>query len=103
MSELLSADFSEDHDIRQSQIFYQQYLDMDTRNALGADPLLPYFEEIEAISSMEELDAYLPKEDAFGALLQWGIAGDLVDSSRNVVWMSRFLLSLEDADDIQIP
>ena len=101
VSELLSADFSEDHDIRQSQIFYQQYLDMDTRNALGADPLLPYFEEIEAISSMEELDAYLPKEDAFGALLQWGIAGDLVDSSRNVVWIEPVSLSLEDADEYQ--
>ena len=36
----------------------------DTRNELGAEPLRPYIEEIEKISSLEELDSYLCSKEA---------------------------------------
>ena len=39
--------------------FYDRAVDLPTRNEQGAEPLRPYLEKIKAISSLEELTAYL--------------------------------------------
>lgn len=96
---LLEGEPQADHDIRQAQIFYQQYTDMDTRNQLGVSPLLPYMEEIKAISNMEDLSAYLKKEDIFASLLGYEVGTDFADSTKSVPFIGFASLSLRDADE----
>lgn len=100
---LLEGELSQDHDVRQAQIFYQQYMDMDARNQLGVQPVLPYLEEIQAISTLEELSAYIAKEPQLAALVSWGMTTDLMDSTKNMVGVSLTSLSLGDADEYQQP
>lgn len=98
---LLSGELSQDHDASQTQLFYQQYLDMDTRNALGEAPLLPYLEKIESISTMEDLDAYVLDDDALSTLIGWTITTDMMDASRYIAYLGGASLSLDDADEYQ--
>jgi len=53
-----SGDFAKGSDEQKVGDLYKSYLDMEARNALGAGPLAPEFERIDAISSADELAVY---------------------------------------------
>jgi putative endopeptidase len=53
-----TGDFAKGTDEQKVGDLYKSYLDMDTRNARGIEPLQPELERIAAISSRDELAAY---------------------------------------------
>ena len=53
-----SGDFAKGTDEQKVGDLYKSYLDMESRNARGIEPLQPELERIDAISSYEELAAY---------------------------------------------
>ena len=67
---------------------YENILDWDARNAAGVEPLRPYLEGIDAISSMEELVEFhnrSSRELAASLLVGFGVTTDNRDSSRNIL------------------
>lgn len=83
------------------QHLYCSLMDMDGRDALGFDPVLPYIERIRSVSSLGDLtdllcgDAYLFSSVFCAA----GPFADKKDSRNNVVYIGRSSLSLSDADE----
>ena len=57
--ELLNDTSQKGHDIELCQSLYHAILDWDTRNALGMEPVRPVIEDIESISSIRELNAFI--------------------------------------------
>ena len=67
---------------------YENILDWDARNAAGVEPLRPYLEGIDAISSMEELVEFhnrSSQELAASLLVGFGVTTDNRDSNRNIL------------------
>lgn len=85
----LFTDFqSEEHDATLAKTLYDLFLDWDSRNALGVQPLKDVTDAVEAIGSIEELNAYctdVPFERQ--AFLPFGFspAEDFADSSRYIM------------------
>lgn len=79
---------------------FQSIMDTVARNEAGIEPLKPYLAKIEAINSVEDLQAYLiemePKGggDFFGI----GVGPDLKNSNINVAYMGTARLGLPDRD-----
>lgn len=92
------------HDAQLLQSAYELFLDWDTRNELGADPLLPHVEAIEAISSLDELTEYLVSDegiyygDGFWSI---GLGYDSADSSRYDLEINSLSLSLGDSAEYE--
>ena len=58
---MYEEDYPESHDARLVYDLYHMALDWETRDALGVEPLKKITDEIEAISSIDELTAYFTK------------------------------------------
>ena len=72
IEESASGDFAKGSDEQKVGDMYRSYLDMDTRNARGVEPLKPEIERIEAIGSYDELAVY------FGSALKRGLDAPFV-------------------------
>lgn len=75
-------------------------MDWDSRNAAGVAPLKALIEQVEAIGSIEELNACFtqtPEEDQWGSLWGGGAMVDLTDSNRHVPTVTDAGLLLEDS------
>ena len=68
---------------------YRLAADYDTRNALGAEPLKPYLEKIEALDDMDALRETLPELVLDGLPLPFGLGvmADLADASVNALYI----------------
>ena len=79
---------------------YKMALDSTTRNELGAKPILPYIEEIEAISSKDELATMLGKMNLYGegGFFGAGVEADLVNSDIQVLYLGQGGLGMGDRD-----
>ena len=68
-----SGDFAKGSDEQKVGDLYKSYLDMETRNALGTDPLQPEFDRIAAISSHDDLAVYFAGANKRGYSMPFNI------------------------------
>ena len=102
---LLTDSTQQSHEAMLAREFYALACDIDTRNALGVEPVRPFADEIRAIATLDDLTEYLAK-GAFPfdtALCIFAVSGDQLDSTKNVVYIAPQFLSLEDADEYKSP
>ena len=90
------------HDIEMIQNYYNHYLDWDSRNAKGVEPLKPLVEKIQAISNLDEMSEFLLSEEATTDSIELftlivGVATK--DSSSYAVFINTTDLSLGDSDE----
>ena len=96
---LMTDDSLTSHDALLLQNVYELFLDWDTRNELGVEPLLPHVQAITDISSLDELTEYLISEDGLlygGGLWEISIGYNAEDSSRYELDIYPISLSLGD-------
>ena len=79
---------------------YKMAMDSTTRNNLGASPIQPYIEEIQAVSSKEELADLLGKMALVneGGFFGFGVEADLADSDNQVLYLGQGGLGMGDRD-----
>ena len=79
---------------------YKMALDSTTRNNLGAQPILPYIAEIQAIQSKDELATQLGKMFlvAEGGFFGAGVEADLANSEMQVLYLGQGGLGMGDRD-----
>ncbi len=88
------------HDAVLVSTFYKAFTDWETRDALGAEPLLPYLKRIEDIQNAEDLEAYITSSDYhFANVLSWGSTPDPQDATRNIIAFGAPGVFLQDAAD----
>ncbi|MCR5452902.1 MAG: M13 family metallopeptidase [Lachnospiraceae bacterium] len=63
--EIFDGGFTSDADGKRVRDYFNMVRDWSTRDTLGTEPLKKYLDRIEAISSMDELTAYLTAEDDY--------------------------------------
>ncbi len=56
------------NDAKRIQDYYELWLDWDTRNKTGIEPIMPFVEKLQAVSSLEDMNKLLVSEDNF----KWG-------------------------------
>ena len=74
----------------QIKTLYEQYMDIDAREAVGVDPLLPIAAMIEQCNTTDELIAVmgmLYQEYGVSSFLKFGIKPDVVDASINRLYL----------------
>ena len=89
-----------EHDAKLAYDLFWLMMDWDGRNALGIAPLKAAVDEIEAIDSIDALNAYLlekPVEDQLSALFAAQQLSDFMDSSRNLLTVATITPLLEDS------
>ncbi len=81
-------------------IIYKGYLDTAKRNRDGIEPLIPYLEEISALSSMQDIDTYSKKymDQGGNPLIGFGVGPNIKNSEEYVVYMGGGSLGLPDRD-----
>ena len=79
---------------------YKMALDSTTRNELGAQPILKYIAEIEAVESRDELAALLGKMALYGegGFFGAGVEADLANSDMQVLYLGQGGLGMGDRD-----
>jgi putative endopeptidase len=79
---------------------YRMALDSTTRNELGAQPILPYIAQIQAISSKDELAKALGQMSLYGegGFFGFGVDADLANSDMQVLYMGEGGLGMGDRD-----
>lgn len=83
----LEDDTIEGHDAELVRAFYNAFLDWDDRNAKGVSQIEPYVKDIESLSSIDDVTAFVLDADRSfftPALVGVGNTGDLTDSTRYV-------------------
>lgn len=85
-------------DQEKAALLFQQGTDLETRNALGIEPLLPFIERFEAAASLEELHLLWlePEMQGFPDLINLDLFPDPADSTMNILWLAGPLLGLPD-------
>ncbi len=62
--EIMQSDSeNEDHNEKLVNTLYQSFMDWDSRDAAGTEPLMPYLQEIEELQDYEDLEIYITKTD----------------------------------------
>ena len=69
-----TGDFAKGTDEQKVGDLYKSYLDMETRNARGVEPLQPELDRIAAISDYDELSAYFAEATRRGYGMPFGLA-----------------------------
>jgi len=79
---------------------YKMALDSTTRNELGAQPILPYIAEIQAVSSKDELARLMGKMNLYGegGFYGSGVSADLTNSDMQVLYLGQGGLGMGDRD-----
>ncbi|WP_321395045.1 M13 family metallopeptidase [Emcibacter sp.] len=73
IEEAAAADNAPGSDAQKVGDFYNSYLDMETRNARGIEPLAPEFAKIDAIASYDDLAAWFAYADKVGFDAPFGL------------------------------
>jgi len=100
---LIGDETQTSHETQLVRKFYNDFLDMDARNALGMEPLMPTIEHIREIKTLDDLTAYLAEDDANLSIQLFGMSiySDMKDSTRNAVYIGSPSFSLSDADEYE--
>ncbi|MBQ3790838.1 MAG: FtsX-like permease family protein [Lachnospiraceae bacterium] len=103
---LFEGDRPEGHDPRLAYDMYRLMNDWAGRDALGASPLQKLTDQVEALSSIEELSDYLsmtPPEETLAGLWNCAIQSDPMDADRYIITVSPSGLFLEDSAEYLNP
>ena len=85
-----------------TQEMYRMWLDWDTRNALGMEPVMPYLNAIRNIQTMDDLEEYLTVKggiNSLAALFPIGIQADMKNATEYGVYISSPSLFLGDSEE----
>ncbi len=86
---LFTDDSLDSHDAQLVKGLYNQYLDWDSRNAVGITPAAEEIEKIESIVSIDDLNGYMLSEESdqfVSALMSFGNYASLADSSQYILY-----------------
>ena len=103
---MYNEDYPESHDARLVYDLYHMALDWEARDALGVTPLKEITDEIEAISSIDELTAYFTKPvDGEPRTKLWRSFPtiDPVHSDKNILMVNYCLLLRSDSAEYSAP
>ncbi|MFY7666112.1 M13 family metallopeptidase [Flavobacterium sp.] len=97
---LASNTYAADSDQGKALAYYRSVLDLKTRNAQGFKPLKPFFEKIDKIKSVADLQNYLQEMEPIGGggFFGMGISADEKDSNKNTLKVYPGSLGLPDRD-----
>lgn len=92
--------YSADSDQGKALAYYRSVLDLKTRNAQGFKPLKPFFDKIDKIKNVADLQLYLQDMEPIGGggFFGMGISADEKDSNKNSLKMYPGSLGLPDRD-----
>ena len=100
--EILNDDTLTGDDAQRVQAYYELWLDWDSRNEAGIEPILPFIDQIKEVDSIEEMNELLLSEENH----IYGVRPDVIevmpsytDSSLYEVWILSTSLSLSDAGE----
>ncbi len=98
---LLNDKTQTSHEAKLAQQMYHDYIDMDTRNALGMTPVLPLVADIQNIKTLADLTAYLTSDTdkIAGVPMTIAVMSDFKNSTQNAVYIGAPTLSLKDMDE----
>ena len=79
------------HEVEVAVELYRRYMDVDVVEKAGAEPLRPFFEEIDGISSVVDLVTFLGKAERRGITGLFDVAdeSDPGDPTREVLWIGQ--------------
>jgi len=95
-----SEEYPEGADQAKAAQFFQTAMDTNYLNELGMEPLTPYLEEIDAISSLDDLQAFMIRNAATanGMLFSFNVRADPNNSAINAAFLSTGELGLPERD-----
>ncbi|WP_375239858.1 M13 family metallopeptidase [Aurantibacter sp.] len=87
-------------DQEKAVFLFQTIMDTVSRNNQGINPIKPYLVKIDAISNLEDLQAYLIEMEPKGGaqFFGFGVGSDAKDSNKNVAYIGTSRLGLPDRD-----
>ena len=79
---------------------YKMALDSTTRNSLGAEPIKPYIEKIQAVANIDEFWALIGRMNQEGGtgFYDSGVEADLTDSDTQILYLGQGGLGMGDRD-----
>ena len=79
---------------------YKMAMDSTTRNALGAQPILPYIAQIQGVKTKDELARLLGEMNRYGegGFFSMGVMADLANSDMQVLYLGQGGLGMGDRD-----
>lgn len=66
LTSILSEDYQKGSDTQKIADLYKSYIDLDTRNSLGVEPIKKYIQAIDGISNLDDLYSYLVESTPVG-------------------------------------
>jgi putative endopeptidase len=95
-----SGDFAQGTDEQKVGDLYKSYMDIDTRNARGAGPLAPAFEQIDALSDYDDLAVYFATANTRGYNVPFGLGqyADFKDPTTYMIYAQQGGIGLPDRE-----
>ena len=95
-----TGDFAKGTDEQKVGDLYKSYMDMETRNELGVDPIAPEFEKISAIADHDELAIYMARVNKRNVAMPFvmGQTEDLKDPERYAMYVLQNGLGLPERE-----
>ena len=96
LDDLLQKEYPKGSEGEKIQTLYKEYISWDKRNADGLKPLELYFQKIDAIHSLNDLQNYLQEMTSKRAnhICPIGVYADMKNSKMNAVYLGNFALRL---------
>ena len=96
LDDLLKKEYPKGSEGEKIQTLYKEYISWDKRNADGLKPLELYFQKIDAIHSLNDLQNYLQEMTSKRAnhICPIGVYADMKNSKMNAVYLGNFALGL---------
>jgi len=96
LDDLLQKEYPKGSEGEKIQTLYKEYISWDKRNADGLKPLELYFQKIDAIHSLNDLQNYLQEMTSKRAnhICPVGVYTDMKNSKMNAVYLGNFALGL---------
>jgi putative endopeptidase len=100
IEESATGDFAHGTDEQKVGDLFKSYLDMETRNARGIEPLAPEFEKINAIENYADVAVYFAAADKRGYAMPFGLAqyADFKDPTTYMIYAQQGGLGLPDRE-----
>ncbi len=100
IEESADGDFAKGTDEQKVGALYNSYMDMDTRNELGATPLQAEFAEIHALENQQDLAIYFAEANKFGVNVPFQLAqyADFKDPTTYMMYTWQAGLGLPDRE-----
>lgn len=91
-----SGEYKEGTDQYKAMLFFNTAMDTTSLNKIGATPLKPYLDEVEAIKNIQDLQGFLAKSLPFGMeqFFGYSVSANLTNSSMNSAYLGASGLGL---------